>query len=84
MKKKKKAIRKCYLGLDRFLTHLETIITVLFLLVFWFLMIFESITHTHTHTHIYIDANLVITWSCNPHAKTPIPGKPSKSGLIGV
>jgi hypothetical protein len=31
-----------------------------------------------------IDANLVITWSRNPHAKTPIPGKPSKSGLIGV
>jgi hypothetical protein len=26
----------------------------------------------------------VITWSRNPHAKTPIPGKPSKSGLIGV
>ena len=42
------------------------------------------INHTHTHTHIYIDANLVITWSCNPHAKTPIPGKPSKSCLIGV
>jgi len=30
------------------------------------------------------DANLVITWSRNPHAKTPIPGKPSKSGLIVV
>ena len=30
------------------------------------------------------DVNLVITWSRNPHAKTPIPGKPSKSGLIGV
>ena len=30
------------------------------------------------------DANLVITWSRNPHAKTPIPRKPSKSGLIGV
>ena len=28
--------------------------------------------------------NLVITWSRNPHAKTPIPGKPSKSGLLGV
>jgi hypothetical protein len=28
--------------------------------------------------------NLVITWSHNPYAKTPIPGKPSKSGLIGV
>jgi len=26
----------------------------------------------------------VITWSRNPHAKTPIPGKPSKSGLIEV
>ncbi|KAJ6856544.1 hypothetical protein NC651_038246 [Populus alba x Populus x berolinensis] len=31
-----------------------------------------------------IDANLVITWSRNPHTKTSIPGKPSKSGLIGV
>jgi hypothetical protein len=31
-----------------------------------------------------LDANLVITWSRNPHAKTQIPGKPSKSGLIGV
>ena len=30
------------------------------------------------------DANLVITWSRNPHTKTPIPRKPSKSGLIGV
>jgi hypothetical protein len=30
------------------------------------------------------DANLVITWSRNPHTKTPIPGKPSKSSLIGV
>jgi hypothetical protein len=30
------------------------------------------------------DADLVIMWSRNPHAKTPIPGKPSKSGLIGV
>jgi hypothetical protein len=34
--------------------------------------------------NIKSDANLVITWSRNPHAKTPIPGKPSKSGLIGV
>jgi hypothetical protein len=30
------------------------------------------------------DTNLVITWSRNQHAKTPIPGKRSKSGLIGV
>jgi hypothetical protein len=30
------------------------------------------------------DANLVITWSCNPHAKISIPGKSSKSGLIVV
>jgi hypothetical protein len=30
------------------------------------------------------DANLVITWSRNPYAKTPIPEKLSKSGLIGV
>jgi len=30
------------------------------------------------------DVNLVITWSCNPHAKTPILEKPSKSGLIAV
>jgi hypothetical protein len=27
------------------------------------------------------DATLVITWSCNPHAKTSIPGEPSKSGV---
>jgi len=30
----------------------------------------------------YSDANLVIMWSRNPYIKTPIPGKPSKSGLI--
>jgi len=30
------------------------------------------------------DANLMITWSCNPHVKTPIPKEPSKSGLIRV
>jgi len=30
------------------------------------------------------DAKLVIKWSRNPHAKTSILGKPSKSGLIGV
>jgi hypothetical protein len=34
--------------------------------------------------YFFFYANLVITWSCNSHAKTPIPGKPSKSGLIGV
>ena len=31
-----------------------------------------------------LDANLVITWSRNPHAKTSIPKKPSTSVLIGV
>jgi len=30
------------------------------------------------------NANLVITWSCNPHAKISIPRKPNKSGLIEV
>jgi hypothetical protein len=30
------------------------------------------------------DANLVVTWSCNPHAKTPIFRKSNKSGLIEV
>jgi hypothetical protein len=30
------------------------------------------------------DTNLMITWSRILHAKTPITGKPSKSGLIGV
>jgi hypothetical protein len=30
------------------------------------------------------DVNLVIMWSHNPHAKSPNPGKPSKSGFIGV
>jgi hypothetical protein len=34
--------------------------------------------------YFLLDANLVITWSRNPHAKTWIPGKPSKSSLIGV
>ena len=38
----------------------------------------------HIIRWMHVDANLVITWSRNPHAKTPIPGKPSKSGLIGV
>jgi hypothetical protein len=33
---------------------------------------------------LFFRENLVITWSRNPHAKTPIPGKPRKSGLIGV
>jgi len=33
---------------------------------------------------IFSDANLVITWSCNPYAKTPIPRKLSKSGLVRV
>jgi hypothetical protein len=32
----------------------------------------------------FCDANLVITWSRNPQAKTSIPEKPTKSGLIGV
>jgi hypothetical protein len=31
-----------------------------------------------------IDANLLNTRSRNSHAKTPIPGKPTKSDLIGV
>ena len=35
-------------------------------------------------SQLIFDANLVITWSRNPHEKTPIPEKPSKSGLIGV
>ena len=30
------------------------------------------------------DANLLKTWSSNPHAKIQIPGKPSISCLIGV
>jgi len=30
------------------------------------------------------DASLVITGSRKPHAKTPIPEKQSKSGLVGV
>jgi hypothetical protein len=53
----------------------------------------ENIFHTRCHIQNKVcsmiidggsDANLMITWSRNPHAKTPIPGKPSKSGLIGV
>ena len=53
----------------------------------------ENIFHTRCHIQNKVcsmiidggsDANLMITWSRNPHAKTPIPGKQSKSGLIGV
>jgi hypothetical protein len=40
---------------------------------------------TNKHLHLTLtDANLVITWSRKPHAMTPIPWKPTKSGLIGV
>jgi len=44
----------------------------------------ELYDNDYDFAKIYNDANLVITWSCNSHAKTSIPGKPSKSGLIGV
>jgi hypothetical protein len=43
-----------------------------------------SLSTLSSLSHTFPDANLMITWSRNPHAKTPIPGKPSKSGLIGV
>jgi len=36
----------------------------------------------HKVSYTLIDVNLVIMWSCNLHAKPPIPKKPSKSGLI--
>jgi len=47
---------------------------------------FYAYIETHEVQILFFDcdANLVITWSRNPHIKTPIPGKPSKSGLIGV
>jgi hypothetical protein len=35
-------------------------------------------------TSIQLDVDLLNMRSSNPHAKTPILGKPSKSGLIGV
>jgi hypothetical protein len=35
-------------------------------------------------TSIQLDVNLLNMRSSNPHAKTSILGKPSKSGLIGV
>jgi len=58
--------------------------------LFWkstnFTKIFNGLQHSFQVWQGFIpnDTNLVITWSRNPHAKTPIPGKPSKSGLIGV
>jgi hypothetical protein len=45
---------------------------------------FTAVDLMDTLGEIKTDVNLVITWSRNPHAKTPIPGKPCKSGLIGV
>jgi hypothetical protein len=43
----------------------------------------STISQRHLFSKTSNDANFVITWSHNPHAKTPIPWKPSKSGLIG-
>jgi len=39
---------------------------------------------SYYHLETTCDANIVITWQRNPHAKTSIPENPSKSGLIGV
>jgi hypothetical protein len=44
----------------------------------------KDITWLMSQALIPNDTNLVITWWCNPHATTPIPEKPTKSGLIGV
>jgi hypothetical protein len=45
----------------------------------------KNLTEHFDHLcNVLSDANLVITWSRNPQAKTPILGNPSKSGLIGV
>jgi hypothetical protein len=45
----------------------------------------ESITqNTDIAFQLRADVNLLNMQSSNPHAKTLIPGKPSKSGLIGV
>jgi hypothetical protein len=59
-------------------------------IVFWLsFFLFPTSCHWNLLCKLYYevvpsDANLVITWSSNPHINTPIPGKPSKSGLIGV
>jgi hypothetical protein len=45
----------------------------------------ESTTqNTDIAFQLRADVNLLNMQSSNPHAKTLIPGKPSKSGLIGV
>jgi hypothetical protein len=48
-----------------------------------FMVWFENLSTSALEMGV-LDANLVITWSRNPHAKTSIPGKPSTSVLIGV
>jgi len=44
----------------------------------------SKILQFHPFRPNHSDVNLVITWSRNPHTKTPILEKPSKLGLIGV
>jgi len=45
-------------------------------------MVFDC--HNYSNIKKVNDANLMITWSCNSHTMTPIPVKPSKSGLSCV
>jgi len=45
---------------------------------------YVSILDKDSIYNLETDENLVITWSRNPHAKTPIPRKPCKSSLIVV
>jgi hypothetical protein len=48
-------------------------------------ILYYSLPHLNpTNFLIISDANLLNKWSSNPYAKTQIPEKPSKSGLIGV
>jgi hypothetical protein len=58
-------------------------LTIVYLTYFMLNNVMETQSKKETKWSIFY-VNLVITWSRNPHAKTPIPGKPSKSGLIGV
>jgi len=44
----------------------------------------DNVITRFSSSNLPTDANLLNTRSGNPHAKIPIPGKPSKSGLIEV
>jgi len=55
-------------NLNEHLDHLHNVLTVLR----------SEQLYANLKKGTFCDANVVIMWSRNPHAKTPIPGKPSK------